>query len=1001
MTYRKKLIEVALPLEAINQESAREKSIRHGHPSTLHLWWARRPLAACRAVLFASLVDDPSSHPDKFPTEEEQEKERQRLHDLIGRIENVETRGKSTQTVRGLVSWDDITNTSVVEEAQREIARCLAWEKGDEPPTKPEEVREYLSKHAPPIYDPFCGGGSIPLEAQRLGLEAHGSDINPVAVLITKALIEIPPKFANLPPVNPDSSKNSLKTKTWYGAQGLAEDVRYYGQWMREQAFKRIGHLYPKVDLPSSPSPFSHPGRRGTGKGEENTPLSQNGRGDGGEGGATVIAWLWARTVKCPNPACGCQMPLVRSFELSTKKGKEAWVEPIINRSQQPPVVSFQVKSGKGKPLDETVNRKGAICICCSTPMPLDYVRAEGKAGRMGAQLMAIVAEGQGGRAYLPPNEEHEKIVASVKPEWKPETELVGKAAVSVPLYGMTKYADLFSLRQLLALTTFSDLVREAREKILSDAMASEIPDDSLPLCEGGKGATAYADAVATYLAIAVDRLSDRNSTICSWDTGRDSTRNTFARQAIPMTWDFAEVNPLSESTGNFIGAVNWIAKVVEISPCSTQGFVQRLDATKSDIYAKSIVVSTDPPYYDNIGYADLSEFFYVWLRRSLSFIYPDLFSTIIIPDKERELVATPYRFGGSKQKAKEFFETGLGETFKRMREMAHDGYPLTVYYAFKQTETDDEVSVTEGKGNSETRASTGWETMLEGLIKAGFSITGTWPMRTELSNRTVASGTNALASSIALVCRPRPETAPSSTRRQFVNTLKRELPDALQKLQQGNIAPVDLAQASIGPGMEIYSRYSKILESDGERMPVRIALQLINQSLDEFLAEQEGEFDAETCFALIWFEQHTFTEGLFGDAETLSKAKNTAVQGMVDAGILTAKAGKVRLLRRDELPKNWNPQTDNRLTVWEATQHMIRELQDGAGNQGAANLLSQLGTIGEAARELAYRLYNICDRKGWAAEGVAYNSLVISWPEISRLAAETEEKIPLQVALF
>ena len=974
LTYRKKLIEVALPLEAINQESAREKSIRHGHPSTLHLWWARRPLAACRAVLFASLVDDPSSHPDKFPTVEEQEKERQRLHDLIGRIENVETRGKSTQSVRGLVSWDDITNNSVVEEAQREIARCIAWERGDKPPTQPEEVTEYLSKHAPPIYDPFCGGGSIPLEAQRLGLEAHGSDINPVAVLITKALIEIPPKFANLPPVNPESRKNSLKTKTWYGAQGLAEDVRYYGQWMREQAFKQIGHLYPKVNL------------------------SQ----EYGDAKATVIAWLWARTVKCPNPACGCQMPLVRSFELSTKKGKEAWVEPIINRSQQPPVVSFQVKSGKGEPLDETVSRKGAICICCNTPVPLDYVRAEGKAGQMGAQLMAIVGEGERGRLYLSPTNKDEQIVTSVKPEWKPEANLPHNPRdFKTPNYGMRTFAELFTPRQLVALNTFCELVSEAREKILSDAVAFEIPDDSLPLCEGGKGATAYADAVATYLVIAVDRMSDYNSSICSWHSGRETIRNTFARQAIPMTWDFAEVNPLSESTGNFIGAVDWIAKVVEISSCSTQGFVERIDATKSDIYAKSIVVSTDPPYYDNIGYADLSEFFYVWLRRSLSSIYPDLFSTILIPDKERELVATPYRFGGSKQKAKEFFETGLGETFKRMREMAHDGYPLTVYYAFKQTETDDEVSLTKEKANSDSRASTGWETMLEGLIKAGFSITGTWPMRTELSNRTVASGTNALASSIALVCRPRLETAPSTTRRQFVNILKRELPDALQKLQQGNIAPVDLAQASIGPGMEIYSRYSKVLESDGERMPVRIALQLINQTLDEFLAEQEGEFDAETCFALIWFEQHTFTEGLFGDAETLSKAKNTAVQGMVDAGILTAKAGKVRLLRRDELPKNWNPQTDNRLTVWEATQHMIRELQDGAGNQGAANLLSQLGTIGEAARELAYRLYNICDRKSWAAEGVAYNSLVISWPEISRLAAETEESTPLQMALL
>ncbi|MEH2258877.1 DUF1156 domain-containing protein [Nostoc sp.] len=976
MNYRKKLIEVALPLEAINQESAREKSIRHGHPSTLHLWWARRPLAACRAVLFASLVDDPSSHPDKFPTVEEQEKERQRLHDLIGRIENVETRGKSTQSVRGLVSWDDITNNSVVEEAQREIARCIAWERGDKPPTQPEEVTEYLSKHAPPIYDPFCGGGSIPLEAQRLGLEAHGSDINPVAVLITKALIEIPPKFANLPPVNPDSRKNSLKTKTWYGAQGLAEDVRYYGQWMREQAFKQIGHLYPKVNL------------------------SQ----EYGDTEATVIAWLWARTVKCPNPACGCQMPLVRSFELSTKKGKEAWIEPTINYSQQPPLVSFQVKSGKGKAPEPPKTGRGAKfdCLACKQPVDDKHIKAEGVAGRMNAQLLAIVAEGKNSRDYLQPIQKHEEIAHSAQPSWYPTAQIPDdRRSMFTPLYGLTHFHHLFTPRQLVTLNTFCELVSEAREKILSDAVTFEIPDDSLPLCEGGKSATAYADAVATYLAIAVDRMSDYSSTICSWNSGRDNIRNTFARQAIPMTWDFAEANPLSESTGNFIGAVNWIAKVIEISPCSTQGFVERIDATKSDIYAKSIVVSTDPPYYDNIGYADLSEFFYVWLRRSLSFIYPDLFSTILIPDKERELVATPYRFGGNKQKAKEFFETGLGETFKRMREMAHDGYPLTVYYAFKQTETDDEVSLTEAKGNSESRASTGWETMLEGLIKAGFTITGTWPMRTERSARSVSIGTNALASSIALVCRPRPETASSTTRRQFVNILKRELPDALQKLQQGNIAPVDLAQASIGPGMEIYSRYSKVLESDGERMPVRIALQLINQTLDEFFAEQEGEFDAETCFALIWYEQHTFSEGLFGDAETLSKAKNTAVRGLVDAGILTAKAGKVRLLRRDELPKNWNPQTDNRLTVWEATQHMIRELQDGTGNQGAANLLSQLGIIGEAARELAYRLYNICDRKGWAAEGVAYNSLVISWPEISRLAAETEESTPLQMALL
>lgn len=945
MNYRKKLIEVSLPLEAINKESAREKSIRHGHPSTLHLWWARRPLAACRAVLFASLVDDPSSRPDEFPTEEAQEKERKRLFEIIEQ----------------LVKWENVTNKEVLDAAKAEILKST-------------------DGNPPPVLDPFCGGGSIPLEAQRLGLEAHGSDLNPVAVLITKALIEIPPKFANQPPVNPDSrsktisnpkSKKAKNLESYFGAQGLAEDVRYYGQWMRDEAFKRIGHLYPKVNLPQ----------------------------EHGEGEATVIAWLWARTVKCPNPACGCQMPLVRSFKLSTKKGKEAWVEPVIDNSQKPAVVNFEVKTGKGNPQDGTVSRKGGICMACETPVAFDYIRSEGKAGQMDAKLMAIVAEGKRGRIYLSPNQEHEEIAGSAKPKWKPETELsTHPQYMATPRYGMTRHCDLFTSRQLVALTTFCDLVSEAREKILTDTLVAEIPGDNLPLREEGTGATAYTDAVVTYLAFAIDKISDYNSNICSWHSGRDSIRNTFGRQAIPMTWDYAEANPLSDSTGNFLGAIDWITKVIELSPCGAKGVVKQIDATESNIYAKSIVVSTDPPYYDAVPYADLSDFFYVWLRRSIGNIFPDIFNTLLVP-KNQELVADHYRLGG-KVKAQKFFEEGLGKVFKRMRDMAHEGYPLTVYYAFKQIEIDVSTS-SEVNGTNESRASTGWETMLEGLIKAGFTINGTLPIRTELSNRMRGQSSNALASSIALVCRPRPENAPSTTRRKFVTTLKRELPDALQKLQQGNIAPVDLAQASIGPGMAIYSRYSKVLESDGTRMSVRTALQLINLTLDDYLAEEEGEFDAETRFALIWFKQYAFNESSFGEAETLSKAKNTSVQGLVDAGVLVAKAGKVRLLRRDELLENWNPQTDKRLTVWEATQYMIRELQDGAGETSAARLLSQLGTIGEAARELAYRLYNICDRKGWASEGVAYNSLVMSWSEISRLAADSHEETPVQVALF
>jgi len=975
MTYRKKLIEVALPLEAINMESAREKSIRHGHPSTLHLWWARRPLAACRAVLFASLVDDPSSWPDKFPTEEAQNMERQRLFDILGRI-TIETdkKGNTKQVIRGLVSWDDINNpdSGVLIAAQREIARSIAWNRGDEPPTEPEAVQRYLAESAPPVYDPFAGGGSIPLEAQRLGLEAHASDLNPVAVLINKALIEIPPKFKDMPPVNPEAQSN-LKVNQWKGAQGLAEDVRYYGKWMRDEAEKQIGHLYPKVTLPSEKK----------------------------RGEATVIAWLWTRTVKCPNPTCRCQMPLVRSFALSTKKGKEAWVESIIDRSQGVPVVQFEVRTLEEQnkkrqkeslaenlekislaPPEGTVSRKGAACIACNTPVPLDLIRAEGKAGRMGAKLLAIVAETKDGRIYLSANEEHEKIAASASPQWEPATDLPEQAlGFRVQGYGMTKHSDLFSPRQLVTLSTFSQLVVRARDKILEDAAALGINND-------------YANAVATYLGLGVSRLADNTSSLVLWSQGRDQLVHTFGRQALPMVWDFAEANTFSNSAGDLtitLGSIVRAINSLSLTP-SKSGYVKQADAINFGI-SRPLIVSTDPPYYDAVPYADLSDFFYVWLRYSLNTIYPELFSTLLVP-KAQELVAEPFRHGGY-ENAKRFFEQGLRKVFDRVRNTSHEDYPFTVYYAFKQAESDDDGEEVQQSGI----ASTGWETMLEGLIQSGFSITGTLPVRTEKPGRLRDLASNALASSIVLVCRPRPADAPSTTRRRFVDELKSELPDALKKLQQGNIAPVDLAQASIGPGMAIFSRYAKVLESDGSSMRVRTALQLINQTLDEFLTEQEGEFDADTRWALAWFEQYQFNEGLFGDAETLSKAKNTSIKGMTEAGILTAKAGKVQLVPRGDLPTNWNPAKDNRIPVWEATQHLIRAL-DQNGETGAAHLLAQLGNLGEVARDLAYRLYSICDRKGWTQEAIAYNSLVISWAEIARLATEKQNSTPTQIEL-
>jgi len=896
---KKKLIEVALPLEAINKESAREKSIRHGHPSTLHLWWARRPLATCRAVLFASLVDDPSSLPEQFPTEADQDKERQRLFRLI----------------EELVKWDNSNNETILKAAHDEILKST-------------------DGNPPPIYDPFCGGGSIPLEAQRLGLEARGSDLNPVAVLITKALIEIPHQFAGLPPVNPVAKKKMSGKGMWTGAHGLADDVRYYGQWMRDRALERIGHLYPKAKLPV----------------------------DGGE--TTVIAWIWARTVICPNPACGARMPLVRSFALSTKPGKKAWAEPIVDHVAK--AIRFEVRTGDGAP-EGTVNRHGARCLVCGTAVPLDHIRFEGRAGRMSEQMMAIAGEGQRARVYLKPDGEHQSIALAADPRDGPETALPEKAlGFRIQAYGMTRHRDLFTRRQLVALLTLSDLIGEVREQARTDGASPQ-----------------YADSLATYLAFSVDRTVDRGSTICTWDSSpkMEALRNTFARQTISMTWDFAEGNPFSESSGNWMNNVEWTAKVVDLLTPVMAASATQVDAVAAPL--PGAVFSTDPPYYDNIGYADLSDFFYVWLRRSMLSIYPQLFSTILVP-KKQELVAAPERFGGDREAAQQFFEDGSARAFGSMRKAQHKDYPLTVYYAFKQAETNDDE---DSDGLSAT-ASTGWETMLEGLLNAGFQITATWPARSELGNRMRGQGSNALASSIVLACRPRLESAPITTRKDFLASLKRELPQALRNLQKGNIAPVDLAQAAIGPGMAVFSRYKRVLETDGSPMRVRTALALINQSLDEVLSEQESEFDPDTRWALAWFEQHQFDEGSYGEAEVLATAKALSIAHLAEAGLLRSRAGKVRLLRREELPEDWNPATVSRLTVWEVTQHLIRRL-DQKGEKETANLKSKIGGMAEIARELAYRLYTLCERKGWAEEAGYYNSLVVAWPSMASDAFE------------
>jgi putative DNA methylase len=1012
---RKKMIEVAIPLDAINRESAREKSIRHGHPSTLHLWWARRPLAACRAVLFASLVDDPDSDPNNWRSDGslDTEKSQARRQELFSLIEQ-------------LVKWENSNDPLLLSRAMAEIAASFVSCKVHDTKewsidqlvcgeassrflsrsASAAAVTKLLTEHFPPVLDPFCGGGSIPLEAQRLGLRAYASDLNPVPVLINKALIEIPASFSGKPPVNPDSVRDpsvaassrkpkqkTFEPRSWRAAEGLAEDIRYYGKWLRDHAYQRIGHVYPKITVTADLAKRykhlqPHAGKE-----------------------LTAIAWIWARTVASPDPAAnGAHVPLVKSFSLSTRGKTHVHVEPVIDRDTNS--YRFEIRTDSESPPSQgTVSRKGGRCLLTGTPIPFEYIRHAGKAGLMGCRLMAIVAEGEKGRVYLPPLQPQEEALSLLPPQVSACDQEMANNPFSLrpPLYGLLTFDSLFSPRQLAALTVFSDLIEKVHAQIVADAARTSTG-------QGGPQAESkhlgYANAICTYLAFALDKGANYWSSMCAWHASREIVVSTFGRQAIPMVWDFAEANPFSDSSGNFMLGVDQAAKCVANSPVGVPGSCRQHNAAAEYGHQTSLVIATDPPYYNNIDYADLSDFFYLWLRRSLRQIYPDLFATVVVPKKD-EIVASPYRFDGSRKAANEFFESSLGRAFQQMRGAICQEYPLTVFYAFKQIEAVSDAA-DEGDGEEEDApaeadvsgaASTGWETMLEGLIQAGFAITGTWPMRTELPGN-LKKHMNALASSVLLVAKVRASDAPKATRKEFVGLLKKELPAALRDLQHGNIAPVDLAQAAIGPGMAVYSRYSKVLESSGERLTVRTALALINQVLDEVLAEQEGDYDADTRWSLKWFEQFAHDDGPFGDANTLATAMSIGINGLVETGIVQAKAGKVRLLKRTELmnghPETWDPATDTDIVHWEVCQYLIHAL-DTKGEAGAAALLRRINArypgAAETARELAYRLYTICERKKWAQEAMAYNALIVAWPEIVKLGRGDDDET--QTTLF
>lgn len=902
---RRKLIEASIPLEKINTESRREKSIRTGHPSTVHQWWSRKPTAAARAVLFAQIIDDPSTRPDLFPTQEAQEAERRELFTLIEKLSK----------------WESVT--------ARDSDNPLIEAK--------KRIRLYTGDDLPIIADPFAGGGSIPLEAQRLGLPATASDLNPVAVLLEKALLEIPSRFANRPPISIATEALFDKKQTWTGSKGLAEDILFFGQSLLEKAKSELSDLYPEVQL-----------------------------NDGTK--VPAIAWLWVRTTTCPNPACGVAAPLTSSWYLTKKKGKEKFLHPIIQDRK----ISYKICDGLKNVPDGTVNRSGAKCINCGSAISLQHIRDEGQAGKLGHDLTAIVADTSSGRSYFAPSKSDEDAAFVSLPEDLPPGEIPDKAlGFRVKPYGFNNYSDLFSPRQLVALSTLSGLVEDLKKQIVSVGSNSEWEDlDS------------YADAVVTILAICISKLANNSSALTTWMKDRGAFREVFSRQALPMYWDYAENNPLGPHGGALEENISKVATAVAAAPIASSFCVPvNQDALKSDLSGK--VISTDPPYYDYVGYSDLSDFFYIWLRRSLRHIYPQLFNRVLVP-KNDELVANPYRHNGE-QGAQEYFETGFVKFFEHARQHASVTYPMTVYYAFKQQD-------------AKSATLSGWETVLEGMIKSGWQITATWPMRTESPGRVLANGTNALASSILLVLRQRPENAPLITRSDFLSELKEALPAALKDLQKGTISPVDLPQSAIGPGMKIFSKYNGVYESDGHKMTVRSALSIINEILDEVLSEQEGDYDSDTRFAIAWFRTYGFNSSIYGNADSLARARNTSIDHLVRSGILDSGRGEVHLLspadlyEADQGQSPYDPSSDNSVSAWETVLHLAKELDFGNGVEGAGILLSQVPPQidRELCKQLAFLLFSIAESLNESKTALLFNQLGTSWNDIEEAARKS-----------
>ncbi len=883
-----KLIEVALPIEAISAACRREKERKTGTIRNVHKWFAPMPGPAWRALLFAALVDDPGD-----------DETRQKLLDLIVKLVPPDGGPPSAEALAD--------------------ARAL--------------IAEEMNGYLPTVLDPFCGGGSTLVEAQRLGLPTVGSDLNPVPALITRVLTELVPMVSGREPLVGDPAE--LGKIAGGPLDGFLADLRHYGKRIRQHALEQIGQLYPE-----SPD------------------------------GATVVAWLWARTVTCPNPACGAISPLIASFWLSKRSGANVWIEPTASPDRTRAHMKIR-KGASGNVPAGTVKRTGAHCAVCSTPIPLSHVRSEGRNGRLGLQLTAVVTDSGGGRSYREPTPTDMRAAEIARPDDAPDVPIPEHAlGFRVQLYGMQTFADLFTNRQLIALGAFADAV-------------ALVPDW---VRENG-GDEIYGKAITSTLGLCVGKLAQSNSSQARWNvrsSGSSKAEPAFGRHTLSMVWDFAETNPFGESVGSWLGQIESVSGGLRsLSTNAPPSRVAAIDARGAgSLLSSPGLVATDPPYFGQIGYADLSDYFYVWLRRSLRDVLPDFFATVATP-KRTELIAEPARHGGDRSAATNFFIEGFTETFGVLGNASHPDLPMLIVYAHRQEES-----------NDGGLTATAWDAMLSAILQAGLRIAGTWPIHGAREARQISIGTNSLASYVVLVCRPQLADAQVGDLQSFLSVLRAELPRAIEKVKQAAISAIDLGQAAIGPGMAIFSRFAYVVDpATGKRMTVHRALELINQVRAEAIDDFAGALSPETRWAMNWFRDYGFNEADFGQAEKLFTQMNTSLDQLKAAGVADSRRGKVRLLRRNELPTSWDPEADGRRLEWETLLHLVKRHEEG-GEEAAGALLRRVEDDAEAVNNLAYWLVDKCQFTQ-GPEVLAFDDLITSWPRITEIAAREEQGEP------